>query len=55
MIININEYKTRKRIESYQATFDNVFTFWVNMFIHYIFYPTVAATATIMRKRPIVL
>jgi hypothetical protein len=55
MIININEYKSRKQIEQYQRMFNAVFAFWTNMFIHYVFFPSVAATATIFKQRIVVV
>ena len=55
MIVNLQQYKARKQQEQITASFDSFFANWINLYIHYVFYPMVAATVTIQRKRITVL
>ena len=54
-IINLQEYKVKKQVTNTMQSFYDLFLFMVGLFITYIINPTIAATATVQRKRVTVI
>ena len=54
MIIDIQEYKTRKQLEQISINVYSFFTSLFDFFLQYFAYPAIAAVATAQRKRIVV-
>ena len=54
-VIGLTAYKTKKQLQSFGDMIYNVFTMFFDMMLHYVVYPSMAATLTVARKKPIIL
>ena len=54
-VINLNEYKLKRQVKTVVQSVCDIMLYFVNLFITYIINPTIAATATVQRKRVVVI
>ena len=54
-VINFHQAKTQRQRDAVIKSFYNLYHVAVDFFIHYWFYPLVAAVETVRRKRLVVL
>ena len=55
MIINLQQYRNQQRQKQLVSSFDTLFGLWIDTYMQYVVFPTMAAMITIYRRKLTVL